>query len=79
MEGKDYVGGIAGLNEISGVLLNCVCSGKVTGAHYTGGIVGDNMGNVAGCTNDSDVNISGKEQEKAIEDINELSENSRQR
>ena len=74
VEGKDYVGGIAGLNEISGVLLNCVCSGKVTGAHYTGGIVGDNMGNVAGCTNDSDVNISGKEQEKAIEDINELSQ-----
>ncbi|MCM1155509.1 MAG: hypothetical protein NC314_02920 [Roseburia sp.] len=74
VEGNDYVGGIVGFNEISGVILDCSSNGKVTGAHYTGGIVGDNTGNVAVCVNDADVNISGEEQEKSLEDLNELTQ-----
>ncbi|MCM1145325.1 MAG: hypothetical protein NC318_12110 [Blautia sp.] len=70
LEGNDYVGGIAGFNEVSGILMNCTNKGKVTGAHYTGGIVGDNMGNVAGCINEADVNISGEDREKTLEDLN---------
>ncbi|MCM1387236.1 MAG: hypothetical protein NC231_07920 [Bacillus sp. (in: Bacteria)] len=70
IEGNDYVGGITGFNEISGILIDCKNSGKVTGAHYTGGIAGDNMGNIAGCVNESDVNISNADKGKSIEDIN---------
>lgn len=70
VEANDYVGGIAGYNEISGVLMDSEAKGTVTGAHYTGGIAGENVGNVAGCLNRADVNISSEDRAKSIEDIN---------
>ena len=70
IEGNDYVGGIAGFNETSGILLDCIVDGRVTGAHYAGGIVGENRGNIAGCTNEADVNIYSSDKAKTIEDIN---------
>lgn len=70
VEGNDYVGGIAGFNELSGILMECKCSGTVTGAHYSGGIAGENVGNIVGCTNEADVNTSNEDKGKSLEDIN---------
>lgn len=70
VEGSDYVGGIAGYNEISGVLMDSETIGEITGAHYTGGIAGDNVGNIVGCLNKADVNISNEDTAKSLEDIN---------
>lgn len=70
VEANDYVGGIAGYNEISGVLMDSEVKGTVTGAHYTGGIAGENVGNIAGCLSRADVNVSSEDRAKSLEDIN---------
>lgn len=69
VEAGDYVGGVAGYNEISGVLMDCEAVGTVVGAHYTGGIAGDNVGNIAGCLNRADVNAVNEDKAKSLEDI----------
>lgn len=69
VEANDYVGGIAGYNEISGVLMNSEADGTVKGAHYTGGITGDNVGNIVGCLNRADVNISNDDKAKSLNDF----------
>ncbi len=70
VEASDYVGGIAGYNEICGVLMNSEADGMVTGTHYTGGITGDNVGNIAGCLNRADVNVVNEDKAKSLDDIN---------
>lgn len=70
VEGSDYVGGITGFNEQSGILIDCTADGTVRGAHYTGGIVGENTGNIAGCVNKADVNVSNEDKAMSLEDIN---------
>lgn len=70
VEGNDYVGGITGFNEQSGILIDCTSSGTVTGVHYTGGIAGENTGNIAGCSNEADVNIFSEDKPMSLEDIN---------
>ena len=42
-------GGICGLNENNGSVLNCHNTGKVTGSFNVGGVCGDNGGTVNGC------------------------------
>ena len=69
VEAGDYVGGLTGYNEISGVLMDSEALGVVTGAHYTGGIAGDNVGNIVGCVNRADVNVSSEDKAKSLEDI----------
>ena len=54
--GTDGVGGIAGINEASGQLVNCTSAGAVSGEHYTGGISGENYGSIVRCTNEARVN-----------------------
>ncbi|MCM1268630.1 MAG: hypothetical protein NC302_12075 [Bacteroidales bacterium] len=70
VEASDYVGGIAGCNEINGVLMNCETAGTITGTHYTGGIAGDNIGNISGCRNLADINTSNEDKAMSLEDIN---------
>ena len=70
VEGNDYVGGITGFNEQSGILLDCTSRGTVTGVHYTGGLVGENTGNIAGCSNEADVNIFNEDKPVSLDDIN---------
>lgn len=70
VEGNDYVGGVAGFNELSGILIECKSGGTVTGAHYTGGIAGENVGNIVGCVNEADINTSNEDKAKSLDDIN---------
>lgn len=70
VEGNDYVGGLVGINEQSGILMECVSDGTVSGEHYSGGVAGYNVGNIVGCLNQSDVNISNEDKGKSLEDIN---------
>lgn len=70
VSGRDYVGGIVGINELKGVVADCVMTGFVSGEHFVGGIAGENMGNILRCTNNSSVNTHEKNVTKSIEDIN---------
>lgn len=67
---NDYVGGIAGFNEVSGILIECTNRADIAGAHYTGGITGENRGNIVSCVNEGDVNITNEDKGMSLEDIN---------
>ena len=56
VSGSEYIGGIAGINEISGVIDNCKVNGRVFGSHFVGGIVGENKGVVRESSNDAKIN-----------------------
>lgn len=56
------VGGIVGVNEADGQIVNCTnASGTVSGEHFTGGIVGENYGMVVRCANYAQVNTQAVE------------------
>ncbi len=69
VEGKDYIGGIAGYNELSGIISGCGVTGYVSGYHFTGGIAGENMGNITDCTNRSFVNTADKDTALSLKDF----------
>jgi hypothetical protein len=56
--GASVVGGIAGTNLAAGVIESCTTTGSVYGAHFIGGIAGENHGIIANCTNTSSVNTT---------------------
>ncbi len=58
IKGVDYIGGIVGINEVSGEIDNCTSSGYIDGTHFCGGISGENMGNITGCTNNCAINTT---------------------
>lgn len=67
VSGKTAVGGIAGMNEDTGVIQNCSAEGQVLGYYSTGGIVGENHGMVDGCINRTSVNNNSEWVEEADE------------
>ena len=67
--GAEAVGGIAGRNEVAGLLENCRMSGIVGGGHFVGGITGENAGVVRGCTNTAAVNTTEQENRISLSDI----------
>lgn len=56
--GTRAVGGIAGLNQTTGRILNCYVEGKISGEHRTGGITGENLGLVSGGENRASINTT---------------------
>lgn len=67
--GAGSVGGIAGINEASGVIKGCEATGTISGYHFVGGIAGSNGGTVAQCRNSAGVNISAQQNDIDISDI----------
>ncbi len=56
IRGRDTVGGIAGINEFSGLITDCSIRGHVAGYYTTGGIVGLNHGSMTQCRSHAGVN-----------------------
>lgn len=56
VNGRDTVGGIAGINESTGTIAGCSVKGRITGYYSTGGIVGINHGALNYCTNRAGIN-----------------------
>lgn len=57
LEGDEEVGGIAGVNEESGVIRSCTADVTVVGTRRSGGITGSNHGTLNNCTNRGNINI----------------------
>ncbi len=75
VQGKDYVGGITGMNALTGVINDCTAEGYIHGVHFTGGVAGENMGYIINCANKTDVNTSTKDTKISIDamtNINKL-------
>lgn len=66
---KSMAGGIAGVNEKTGYLIDCTSRGVVVGENMTGGIVGYNMSLVENCENHACVNIYTPDSSKDLGDI----------
>ena len=56
VSGKTETGGIAGVNQATGIIENCVTEGRIIGYYYTGGVVGKNHGNISDCFNHANIN-----------------------
>lgn len=64
VDAASEAGGIAGINEASGVIETCQNAAEITGQTNVGGICGKNAGKITGCTNtgriDTDDSLSGQ-------------------
>ena len=65
---QEALGGIAGYNESTGVIRECVNEGTLTGNLKTGGITGLNEGLVQGCVNRGGINATDQSVEVASGD-----------
>ena len=70
VKGKNTIGGIAGINEGTGVIDRCIVRGSIAGEHYTGGIAGKNLGVISRCTNYASINTSVEEVTVGLEELN---------
>ncbi len=69
VEARNNVGGIAGINEASGVISNVSSKAEVNGEHFVGGIVGQNLGSIFKSTNLGKVNTKINEESVSLDDI----------
>ena len=69
VSGKEYIGGLVGVNTVTGVVDNCSTEGNVYGNHFVGGLVGRNNGVVRNCENRAQVNETAKQNDVALSDI----------
>ena len=69
VSGSNDVGGIVGINAVTGILDGCHASGVVTGSHRIGGVAGNNLGVIRSCNNRSQVNTTAEENQVKLSDI----------
>ena len=69
VSGSDQVGGLAGVNTITGLIENCLIQGEIFGSHSVGGAAGDNSGVIRDTTNRSQINITAQQNTVRISDI----------
>ena len=67
--GARDVGGLVGINGVSGSIQNCRVSGDVQGSVRTGGVAGFNQGVIEKCKNDAGVNIAKVDPQISIPDV----------
>ena len=56
--GGDGIGGLVGINQVTGIVDDSCTLGQITGNHYIGGICGENLGVIRNCVNNSKVNTT---------------------
>lgn len=69
LEGEEEVGGIAGVNEESGVIRSCTAEVTVVGTRRSGGITGSNHGTLNNCLNRGNINIYTNDMVYELEDF----------
>lgn len=70
VKGISGCGGIAGMNEASGLIANCESRGAVQARSFSGGITGENYGTVLHCTNNMSVNTNAYDEPVDLENLN---------
>ncbi len=69
LSGSEQVGGLAGINTVSGIIDSCSVNGELFGDHFVGGIAGENNGVIRNCVNSAEVNTSARQNSVELEDI----------
>ncbi len=70
MKGKDSIGGIAGINELTGQIVTSRFFGQLSGQHYAGGIAGQNFGVIRDSMNDGAINTAETRVSSSLESLN---------
>ena len=61
VSGSQDVGGMAGINTVTGIIEGCKVGGVLSGSHFTGGIAGENLGVIRDCQNLAVVNSTAQQ------------------
>lgn len=69
VSGGDSVGGLVGVNAVTGIIDGCSASGVIHGNHFVGGIAGENYGVIRSCSNDAQINTTAQQNSVEIADI----------
>lgn len=69
VSGSDSIGGLVGVNGVSGVMEDCDVQGSVSGNHFVGGVAGSNYGVIRGCVNEARVNTTSQENSVNLTDV----------
>lgn len=72
-EALEQLGGIAGINEESGVIEDCRNAAELTGNRQIGGIAGENAGMIVNSHNEGEINTSSEGIEENSEGTNKIS------
>ncbi|NLG04338.1 MAG: hypothetical protein GX567_11005, partial [Clostridia bacterium] len=70
VDGNEMIGGIAGINGMTGLILSCNAEGSMQGRHMVGGIAGENLGVIRNCSNKAKINTETEENKLSLADIN---------
>ena len=69
VSGNDNIGGLVGVNLVSGIVENSAAAGSVDGNHFVGGLVGANYGVIRNSVNEADINTTPQQNQVSISDI----------
>lgn len=69
ISGADSVGGLVGVNTLTGTITGCSSEGVVHGNHFVGGLVGENHGVISNCVNFAEINTTTEQNSVDISDI----------
>lgn len=58
LSGSEHIGGLVGINKVSGIIENCQANGTIHGEHFVGGIAGENLGVIRGSSNKAQINTT---------------------
>ena len=70
VDGIEIIGGISGINGMTGLILSCDFEGSAQGRHMIGGIAGENLGVIRNCSNKAKINTETEENSLSLKDIN---------
>jgi len=65
----DRLGGIVGVNALTGIITDCSANGTIIGNHFTGGIAGENLGVIRNCENNAQINTTSSQNSIELSDI----------
>lgn len=74
-EALENLGGIAGINEETGVIDNCLNQADLTGNRRIGGIAGENIGSVLNSSNEGEINTTSEGLDEDGDEKNTVSVN----
>ena len=69
VSGLDKIGGIAGVNTVTGLIETCDAEGSINGKHYVGGITGQNGGVIRDSWNNAAINNTAEDNTVGLSDI----------
>lgn len=69
VSGSDSVGGLVGINAITGLVENSTAEGSIIANHFAGGIAGQNYGTIRACTGKANINARPEDNKVSLTDL----------